>query len=374
MRIGIVAFWFNRGQGVVARQLRSALDALGHETFVLGRPTKERFVLASTASSEDVWDQPGVTPATHFEIPLAEYERWIEANGIEVAFFDQNYGFDEIAAVRRRGVRTIARFVWERFSTEHIAPAREAVETIYSLTRAEQARYARLGIASPYVAWGCHPDLDRVEPRRDGETVRFHYHAGLLGKRKPYREVIEAFSATDDPSLRLVVKAQVERRMDFLSAAAERDRRIELVLDDLPTAEHLQLFADCDVCLTPARWEGLGLHLYEALAFGMPIVTNDKPPMDELVEDDFNGILVPSHPDGTANSGITAWAPDRDGLRAAMARLADPQARARLSDGAREMARRRNWERTVADVAALVEGTLDARPPASEPAALGKAP
>ena len=25
--------------------------------------------------------------------------------------------------------------------------------------------------------------------------------------------------------------------------------------------------ADADVCMAPARWEGLGLHLYEAIAF-----------------------------------------------------------------------------------------------------------
>ena len=38
MRIGIVTKWFASGQGVVSRQLRSALDELGHETFVLARP------------------------------------------------------------------------------------------------------------------------------------------------------------------------------------------------------------------------------------------------------------------------------------------------------------------------------------------------
>ena len=41
MRIGICSWWFNRGQAVVARHLRSTLDELGHETFVLARPTRE---------------------------------------------------------------------------------------------------------------------------------------------------------------------------------------------------------------------------------------------------------------------------------------------------------------------------------------------
>src|SRR6187399_780872 len=100
MRIGICAFWFNRGQGVVARQLRSGLDELGHETFVLGRPTKESFPMPQEAREDDVWAQPGVTAASDFFIPGDEYLRWAAENRIEACFFDQNYQFDELAALR----------------------------------------------------------------------------------------------------------------------------------------------------------------------------------------------------------------------------------------------------------------------------------
>ena len=58
MRIGICAYWFNRGQGVVARQLRSALDSLGHETFVLARPTRAGNIRPSFVDRTGVWDQP----------------------------------------------------------------------------------------------------------------------------------------------------------------------------------------------------------------------------------------------------------------------------------------------------------------------------
>ena len=59
--------------------------------------------------------------------------------------FDQNYQFDEIAQLRRSGVRTIGRFVWEHFSAEHVEPALEAFDRIYSLTACELERYARDG-------------------------------------------------------------------------------------------------------------------------------------------------------------------------------------------------------------------------------------
>ena len=58
MRIGICAYWFNRGQGVVARQIRSALDELGHETFVLARPTRAKNIRPSFVDRGGVWDQP----------------------------------------------------------------------------------------------------------------------------------------------------------------------------------------------------------------------------------------------------------------------------------------------------------------------------
>ena len=143
--------------------------------------------------------------------------------------------------------------------------------------------------------------------------------------------------------------------MKFLERAVRKDPRVELVLEDLPTDVHLQMFADADVCMAPARWEGLGLHLYEAIAFGQPIVCNDDAPMNELVVDGVNGILVPSHDDGLANSGIPARTVDVDALTDAISRLADPDLRAELSAGALRTRDERNWDRTVADFASLAD-------------------
>ena len=167
MRIGIVAHWFNRGQGVVARHLRSALDELGHDTFVLARPTRATNRRPAFVDRGDVWDQPEVTEASTFAIPAAEYEQWAAGRRLDAVFFDQNYQFEEIAGLRRRGVTTLARFVWEAFSPADVAGAREAFDVIYSVTECEQRRYAELGIDSPRVVWGCHPELLGVRPERE---------------------------------------------------------------------------------------------------------------------------------------------------------------------------------------------------------------
>jgi glycosyltransferase involved in cell wall biosynthesis len=368
MRIGIVTKWFNRGQAFVSRYLRDALDAQGHETFILARPTKDKGPMAAHVDRTGPWDQPGVTEASEWEVPFEEYERWIDANRIDVVHWDNCYQHEEIARLREAGVKTVGRFVWEMFDAEDAEPAKAAYDVLYSLTRCEQSRYAELGIESPYVQWGLHPELldaarkaqaagahPRTRSGGDQEVVSFYFPAALLGPRKPHKEVVEAFTNAGGDNLRLIFKAQLERRMSFLERAAEADPRIELVIDDMPTDEHLQLFASCDVCLGPSRWEGLGLFLYEAVAFEMPQITNDSPPMNEVVADGVNGLLVADVQDGVAPSGIPSMKPDVAALTAAIERLADPEERGRLAAGARASRAELTWERTIADFGALFE-------------------
>ena len=346
MRVGISSWWFNRGQAVVGRQLRTAFDALGHETFVLARPTRGGNIRPAFIDRTGVWDQPGVTEASDYEIPEREMLDWARETGIDVAFFDQNYQFDEIASLRASGVRTVGRFVWEQFSAEHVADAKRAFDVVYSMHAAEQERYAGFGIESPRVHWGVHPELlEFAAAWRPGRTGReaedpagiisFYFPGGFMSKRKPIDPVLEAFRKTKDDRFRLIVKAQVDRKAPKVEKAARKDGRIELITEDLPTDEHLRLFASADVSLAPSRWEGLGLHLYEAMAFAIPTVVNDSAPMNEVVRDGENGVLVRPVPDGEAKSGIPAYGIDPEDLAATIERLGDDAYRARLTEGAR---------------------------------------
>jgi glycosyltransferase involved in cell wall biosynthesis len=357
MRIGLVTKWFASGQAVVARYIRSALDELGHETFVLARQGKGPRAQVDRVA-DPVWDQPGVTHSPAADVPEDEYLAWVGENGIDAILCDQNDQFAEIAALRRSGVKTIGRFVWESFAPDDAAPAREAYDVIYSFTRAEQERYRTLGIETPLLTWGCHPELVALseEIDRDGETVRFVVPGSFMGKRKPFPEIVRAFTRTQDPRFRLLIRGQVDRRGGKLEKAAAGDERVVIELEDRPTGEHLRQFASCDVCLSPSRWEGLGLPLYEAVAFAMPSITNDSPPMNEIVLDGVNGICVDSVPWGTAGSGIPAFDPDFDQLTAAIERLGDDAERARLARGAAELRDgERSWSRTVEGLAGLIE-------------------
>lgn len=386
MRIGIVSYWFNRGQATVARWFRDTLHDLGHETFVLARPTKDTFVHPGRVDSADVWAQSGVVSASRHSIPLNEYLDWADSTGLDVVMVDQNYQFDELRALRRRGIRTIGRFVWEAFKPEHVEQAHEALEVMYSLTRAEQARYRQLGLDTPLVPFGCHPELiqyARATPRlrQDADKpVSFFYPSGFNSRRKPTGAVVEAFRRVEDPNARLTIKAQRslqntdlvlpketthERlRRRHTRELAERgmvaaldDDRVRILVDDLPVDSYYRMFAEHDVCLAPSRWEGLGLHLFEATAFGLPVVANDIPPIDEVITHGTNGWLCDSWTVGRAPSGILAYEPDVDALAAGIATMArDADRRIAAAQGARDRRDELAWQRTRSALDSLVKG------------------
>ncbi|MBU1225932.1 MAG: glycosyltransferase family 4 protein [Actinobacteria bacterium] len=355
MRIGFVSMWANRGQGIITRQIREIFDRAGHETFVLARPVQSISPLPNRIDRRSEWQEPGVTVATSYQIPGAEYLEWAKRTGIEVLLADQNAQFAEIAALRAAGVRTIGRFVWERFGETHVEGALEAFDTIYSVTRAEQARYRDLfGIDSPYVRYGIHPTLiERSAPKRHG-PITFIFHGGLQGARKPIAATVEAFKRVDRGDIRLIVKSQAVKEVSEEVAVLD-DPRIEHVVADMAFDEYVEFYSSCHVCLTPTRWEGLGVWIFESLAFGMPVISSAIAPVAEVIRHGINGLLARSTEIGMKKRGVPVWEPDVGHLSELIAELADP---GRLGAMTRTLVADRprlSWDHTRDDYLDLVE-------------------
>jgi glycosyltransferase involved in cell wall biosynthesis len=106
-----------------------------------------------------------------------------------------------------------------------------------------------------------------------------------------------------------------------------------MVVRPVVAADRMQeLYAEHDVFLFPSLMEGLPSVLLEAMATGMPVITTDTCGMPDVVEDDFNGLLIPPA-DATA-------------MGEAILRLArSAELRRRLGEAARETMKRHTWER-----------------------------
>jgi len=117
------------------------------------------------------------------------------------------------------------------------------------------------------------------------------------------------------------------------------------VLPVIPTEDMQQIYSDHDIFVFPSLMEGLPMVLLEAMATGMPVVTAETCGMVDVVEDGFNGLLVPP-----ANAAA---------LEAALLRLCRrSDLRQQLGCAARQTMGRYTWERSAAKLEELLASAL----------------
>jgi len=190
-----------------------------------------------------------------------------------------------------------------------------------------------------------------------GDPICFIFHGGLQGARKPITATIDAFKRVADPNIRLVVKSQAVKSVSEAVEIGD-DPRIEHIVTDMPFDQYVDFYSSCHVCLTPTRWEGLGVWLYESLAFEMPVISTDIAPVNEVIHHGVNGLLARPIEVGQKKRGVPAFDPDVGHLSELIAELADP---VRLSEVKASLVadrRRLSWEHTSSDYLDLVEGRL----------------
>jgi glycosyltransferase involved in cell wall biosynthesis len=119
-----------------------------------------------------------------------------------------------------------------------------------------------------------------------------------------------------------------------------------IVVQPVVAAEKMPaLYAEHDIFLFPSLVEGLPLVLLEAMATGMPVITTDTCGMADVVEHDFNGLLV--------------CPADARAIEDAVTRLANSsELRQKLGEDARATMKRYTWERAARQLEGLYRRVL----------------
>ncbi|HYL64870.1 MAG TPA: glycosyltransferase family 4 protein [Candidatus Methylomirabilis sp.] len=175
--------------------------------------------------------------------------------------------------------------------------------------------------------------ISREFPEKQGLNLLF---VGTWLDRKGIYYLADAFGllAKKNPEMRLTVAgcAAVDEQVRSLFPTEVRDR-VE-VIPFVKREEILGIYQAHDVFVFPSLVEGMPLTLLEAMATAMPAVTTNTCGMADVVEDEFNGLLVPPADGGR--------------LAAAVQRLRDSaDLRRRLGLAAQETMRRYTWERVT---------------------------
>ena len=154
--------------------------------------------------------------------------------------------------------------------------------------------------------------------------------------RKGIRYLAEAFAllgrARPDVTLSVAGCTVAEDVVKNSFATEVRDR--VRVIPFVKRPEMPSVYAAYDIFVFPSLVEGMPLTLLEAMAAGMAVVTTEAPGMADVVEDEFNGLLVQPA--------------DAQGLAAALDRLcAAPELCRELGQQAQRTARRYTWSIVV---------------------------
>ena len=184
-----------------------------------------------------------------------------------------------------------------RFTVEQVGIPAAKVETIH------------YGMDELPAAWGENPPADLPDDARVLLAV------SRLTEQKGLDVAVQALASLPDDTVLVVLGEGPER--DALTALARElgvDGRLHLRGREPDVAAWLRR---ASVLVHPARWEGFGLAVLEAMLAGLPVVASNVSSLPELVVDGETGLLVrPDDPSALA-LGVARALADREHLGAA---------------------------------------------------------
>lgn len=98
------------------------------------------------------------------------------------------------------------------------------------------------------------------------------------------------------------------------------------ILNAVPRDQIHLVYAEHDIFVFPSLVEGLPCVLMEAMAAGMPVITTETCGMPDVVEDDFNGLLIPPADSAALEEAILSLTRS-ESLRARLGRAASASMR-----------------------------------------------
>ncbi|MCK6467030.1 MAG: tetratricopeptide repeat protein [Candidatus Brocadia sinica] len=287
LKIGFVSIWFERGQAYVTKTLRDVI-AQEHETFVFartggvyGRPMLQ---------TDGIWAVPNLTIFNDYSIPHEVIGKWIDDNAIDAVIFNEEYDWSLVDFCKKKGTKVIT---YLDYYKDDWKPYMYLYDTVLCSTK-RTFNLVKDFCNAYYVGWGI--DTELFKPlNNDEEKYTFFHNAGWLGinYRKMTPAVILAFDAISrhNPDVTLFIHAQAEpeKLPPQIVNIVHNNTRITYHVETVPAPG---LYHKGSILVFPSKLEGLGLPLLEGMACGLPAIATDAPPMNEFVQDDYNGLLV----------------------------------------------------------------------------------
>lgn len=280
MNIGFVSTWFERGAAYVTKAYIDLLEK-NNEIFIYARGGEHY------AKKDPKWDSPNVTWAPKIggtRIVWSHMKRWIDSNKIDTIFFNEQHEFDIIAKIKmyRPDVKIGSYIDYYKISTINNFNLYDYL--ICNTKRHFDAFKDHKQVY--YVPWGT--DIELFKPRemkvKPSNQIVF-FHSMGMSNRKGTDLLIDAFIGEElykEAKLIIHTQKELDNNIDY------NKYNIEVINKTVsaPGLYHLG-----DVYVYPTKLEGLGLTTYEALSCGLPVITTNYAPMNEVITDDVGRLI-----------------------------------------------------------------------------------
>ena len=216
------------------------------------------------------------------DTPKDKFEKALDEIKPDYCIFNE-YGqwnptsFDKVMMCKERGIKTIGYLIWEKLDwnkKEHY----NSYWKIIAPSEFQTKLMRKNGVYNVvHVPWGVdieEMDAVHMKDRTHDKLTRFFHCAGAggVGDRKNTAEVIKAYGLIHDETTELVIThlgSKVWTRKEIIS-----------------------FMKSSDVLINATKWETIGLNTIEANACGIPAIVSDTAPMNELIKNNVNGLLV----------------------------------------------------------------------------------
>lgn len=287
LNIGFVSLWFERGQSYVTKTLRDVI-ATEYNTFVFARTGN--LYDHPRVETGGMWAVPNLNIFHDYDIPHKVIDTWIDKNTLDIIVFNEEYDWGLVDFCKRKGLKVITYLDYYKDDWKSSMYLYDAVlcstKRTFNLVKDFCNAY--------YIGWGIDTDLFKPSTC-DGKKYTFFHNAGWLGinYRKMTPAVILAFDTISryNPDATLFVHTQVEleKLPPQIVQMVRNNSQITYHVETLPAPG---LYHKGSILVFPSKLEGLGLPLLEGMACGLPAIATDAPPMNDFVQDGYNGLLV----------------------------------------------------------------------------------
>lgn len=274
MNIGFVSTWLERGAAYVTKQYIELLKDK-HNVFVYARGGEYY------AKGDPKWDLPYVTWGLKLRGQYINYKhlkKWIKKNNINTIFFNEQQRADIIYKIKKN-MPHIKVGAYIDYYKENTVSDFYLYDFLICNTKRHYSVFKKHP-QSYYVPWGTNIELFKPKDSTNEELTFFH--SSGMSTRKGTKYLINAFiNGEIYRNAKLIIHSQKNFERTFGYDKAKLEKYNIKVIERTVSAPGLYCLGD--VYVYPTLLDGLGLTMYEALASGLPVITTNNAPMNEVI-------------------------------------------------------------------------------------------